>query len=752
LPDIKYAHSGTGLPGDGWHELGDHLRSVGELAAGFALAWNSASWGRVAGLWHDLGKAAVDWQEFLREAGIEAHVQGDEYPEPRRTGRKRGPDHSSAGAIHAGRALGSFSLPIQFAIAGHHAGLANKQDLATRLKNKQERYELAGVEANPEIAGHRPELNWPHSIGTASNKAEHRRRLETFIRMIFSALVDADFLDTERFYLSKVDAPARKDATRGAWPPFESYLPVLESFLQSLHGKSALSPINIQRQRALGWCIESAAGPQGAYSLTVPTGGGKTLSSLAFALHHAKRHGLQRVIVALPFTSILDQTATVFSEVFGVLGSRTFLEHHSAIDPKRDTAVNRLATENWDAPLILTTQVQFFESLFANRTSRCRKLHNIAGSIVILDEVQSLPASLLSPILHQLQELCRTYRMTLLLTTATQPALHSRELGSRFFHGLDPQPTEIVPSLEMEELFNSFRRVRVQWPTTSEPMSWATLAAALFDQAQVLAIVHRRADAFLLWSELKALEPESPPLHLSALMCPAHRRQVLARARGKLIEGRSCRLVSTQVIEAGVDIDFPVVYRAMAGLESLAQSAGRCNREGLRAIGEFRVFKPRTDPPVLLRLHRDIAEIMLQLDSNLDITLPATFRDYYDRLYSHTSLDVHGIQALREELRFEDTAAKFRMIDDATETVFIPYGAQGRKAVDALRYSGPSRDRFRALQPFGVAVYPNDLRKLEAAGAIELLHESAYVLVSDFHYDAEAGLRVEIEDLPLLIA
>lgn len=752
MPSIKYAHSGTGPPGDGWHELGDHLRSVGELAAGFAVAWSAASWGRVAGLWHDLGKAAVDWQEFLREAGSEAHVQGDEYPESRRTGRKRGPDHSSAGAIHAGRALGSFSLPIQFAIAGHHAGLVNKQDLASRLKNKQGRYDLASSEAAPEFADHRPALDWPQSIRTASNKADGQRRLEAFIRMIFSALVDADFLDTERFYLSKVDKPAEEDATRDAWPAFESYLPVLESFLHRLHGKSAPSRVNTQRQRALEWCVESATGPQGAYSLTLPTGGGKTLSSLAFALHHAQRHGLRRVIVALPFTSILDQTATVLSEVFGALGSRTFLEHHSAIDPKRDTALNRLATENWDAPLILTTQVQFFESLFANRTSRCRKLHNIAGSIVILDEVQSLPAPLLAPILHQLQELCRTYRVTLLLTTATQPALHSRELGPRVFHGLDPKPTEIVPSLEMEQLFHSLRRVRVHWPTTSEPMSWATLAEELFDQAQVLAIVHRRADAFLLWSELKTLEPEAAPLHLSALMCPAHRRQVLARARGDLAEGRSCRLVSTQVIEAGVDIDFPVVYRAMAGLESLAQSAGRCNREGLRAIGEFRVFKPPTEPPVLLRLHRDIAEIMLQLDSGLDITRPATFRDYYDRLYSHTSLDVHGVQALREELRFEDTAAKFRMIDDATETVFIPYGAQGRKAVGALRHAGPSRPRFRALQPFGVSVYPNDLRKLAAVGAIELLHDSAYVLVSDLHYDDAAGLRVEMEDVPLLLA
>lgn len=742
-----YAHSGPGAPGPQWHRLDDHLKAVGEGAGRFASSWGGAAWARAAGLWHDLGKAAPDWQEFLREAGREAHVQGEESPGDPPTGRRRGPDHSSAGAVHAQRVFGAAGLPIQFVIAGHHAGLADRPDLASRLKEKQERYEKARAAGSRDILGFVPELALPESISGAKDRDESRRLIDVFTRMVFSALVDADFLDTERFYASIGD----ESRDREAWPALDAYLPVLDSHLVDLESAAPASAVNEQRRRVLRWCRAAASGPRGAYTLTVPTGGGKTLSSLAFALAHARHHGLARVIVALPFISILDQTASVLAEVFEPLGRQVLVEHHSAIDPRRETASNRLASENWDAPLIVTTQVQLFESLFSNRPSRCRKLHNLADSVLILDEVQSLPVGLLAPILDQLQELRRTYGLTLLLTTATQPALHSRPLGAGPFRGLNPAPREIVPAGEMPSLFGSLRRVMVRWPSTKEVISWPSLAGDVAQRQQALAIVDKRADALALWTELKAVV-EEPPLHLSALMCPAHRKEVLGQVRAALREPRCCRLVSTQVVEAGVDVDFPVVYRAMAGLESLAQSAGRCNREGRLEFGDFHVFNSPTEPPGILKHHRDIAAVMLKHDPNLDLMTPETFRQYFDRLYSRRSLDSRGIQALRQELRFESTAAEFRMIDDATETVFVPYGAAGRRAIEALRHGGPSRGRFRALQPFGVAVYPRDLGKLVSATAVDLVHESVYVLTNELYYDSNTGLRVEVESLPPMIA
>jgi CRISPR-associated endonuclease/helicase Cas3 len=462
---------------------------------------------------------------------------------------------------------------------------------------------------------------------------------------------------------------------------------------------------------------------------------------LLFALSHASKWRLHRIVVALPFISILDQTARILREIFEPeLGPNVLVEHHHAIEPVRDTTMNRLASENWDAPLIVTTQVQLFESLFSRRYSRCRKLHNLANSILILDEVQTLPASLLSPIVDMLQDLQTHYGTSLLLTTATQPSLHTRPLGPWHFDGLDPRPVEIVPEPEIGELFAAYRRVQVRWPETNAPTSWAELATRLSRHRQVLAIVHRRQDAAELWTALRDLAGDDT-LHLSALMCPAHRRQVLSEIRTRLDSGEECRVVSTQVVEAGVDVDFPVVYRAMAGLEALAQSAGRCNREGRLPMGQFEVFHPSTEPPGILRLHRDLALLMLGEDPSLDLMAPATFRTYFDRLYSARSRDARGIQALREAFRFEETASRFRMIDSAAEPVFVPFERDGERAVAGLRYGGPSRDRFRALQPFGVAIYPQDLREIISSGAVELLHDSVYVLVDKALYDGRLGLR-----------
>src|SRR5439155_13650639 len=341
------------------------------------------------------------------------------------------------------------------------------------------RYDGALRNADPKILEAGDTLSLPAFVTDSRFDEEGRRRLETFTRMIFSVLVDADFLDTERFFASAQMLGPNPMEERAAWPRLEAYLPVLEEYLAALERNAPETTVNAYRRNVRQWCEDKASGPRRAYTLTVPTGGGKTLSSLLFALRHASEHGLRRVVIALPFISILDQTAAVFREIFEPgLGPHVLVEHHSAIEPVRDTTVNRLASENWDAPLIVTTQVQLFESLFSRRYSQCRKLHNLADSVLILDEVQTLPASLLSPIIDVLRELQTHYGTSLLLTTATQPSLHSRALGPWRFEGFDPRPVEVVPELQIELLFAACRRVHVRWPESSVRVNWADLAAA----------------------------------------------------------------------------------------------------------------------------------------------------------------------------------------------------------------------------------------------------------------------------------
>ncbi len=567
------------------------------------------------------------------------------------------------------------------------------------------------------------------------------------IRFAFSALVDADFLDTERF----MEENQARSGNRKDWPPLAEYLEPLEAHLKALSEvANAGASVNQARSNVLRWCLAAAAGNRGAYTLTVPTGGGKTLASLLFALRHAKHYGLDRIIVALPFLSILDQTASVFREIFEPhFGTRTLVEHQSTIRSERDTQRNRLATENWDAPLIVTTQVQLFESLFARRPSDCRKLHNLANSVIILDEVQSLPVGLLDPVLEGLQDLKENYGATLVLTTATQPALHSRRLGQKLFYGLTPKPAEIVPEASINSLFDSLRRVDVHWPANTAPTSWEDLAVQVCAIPHALVIVHRRADAAELWQFVSGGKPHA--LHLSALMCPAHRRAVLSNIRRRLATGEECHVVSTQLVEAGVDIDFPVVFRAMAGLESLAQSAGRCNREGKLARGSFFVYHAETEPVGSLKHHKQIAETMLASNPSLDLTSTETFREYFDRLYAERSTDVKRIQVCRQMLKFEDTASLFRMIDDVTTTVFIPYDGGAERNIAEIRAAGPSRERFRTLQPYGVGIYPDAIAKLQNRGAVELLHDSVWVLVSKADYDPNLGLRVDREGFDAFI-
>lgn len=713
---MAFAHSLKDQPQERWHRLEDHLRSTGERARRFADEWGAGEWGYLAGLWHDLGKYAEDFQRYIGAGDPDAHIE----TKPGRV------THSSAGAIHAMETFDSAGLPLAFVIAGHHTGLADLHDgLKPRLDAEKDRLEAArkgGAEAFLLPAATRPLL--PRHLGDGAND-QRRRGSEFWIRFLFSALVDADFLDTEAFYDSG------KSTARAIPVALADLKERLDGYLTELSGRAKPSPVNESRWRILKACRAASNGEPGAFSLTAPTGSGKTLAGMSFALEHAVRHHLRRVIVVLPFTSIIEQSAKTYRDAFG---AEAVIEHHSNLDPATENSHNRLASENWDAPIIVTTTVQFFESVFGNRTSACRKLHNIVKSVIILDEAQAIPVGLLMPILEGLRELTENYGSTLLISTATQPAFGARES----FPGL-PLVREIVPSPERE--FDALRRVEVEWPADLlEPTSWEALAADLSRHPCFLAIVHKRADA----RELAKLLPDGA-IHLSASMCAAHRLEVILRVKVDLKAERPVRVVSTQLVEAGVDVDFPVVYRALAGLDALAQSAGRCNREGSLDRGRFVIFVPPTEPPRgVLRSGRDITRELLARDgSSLDPLSPSPFDEYFRKLYFVRDLDRNQIQADRESFNFKTVAANFRMIEQGGMTpVVVPFG----RAPDRLARlrAMASRDALRGLQPFLVNVHERDLARLRDAGALELVGETVWALIQPFGhlYHPSFGLQV----------
>ncbi|WP_255424737.1 CRISPR-associated endonuclease Cas3'' [Corallococcus sp. CA053C] len=677
------------------HLLREHLECVGEKAARFAQRFNSAEWARLAGRWHDLGKYVPAFQNMIRrENGLEAHLE--EGPAGPR-------DHSTAGALHARRVLGvDLATPLAFVIAGHHAGLADAEALADRLtqESRQRLYaqvlerpvpeDLLRAEAPPSL----PDFLMGAPASLVLRKAL-RRRMEVWTRMLFSALCDADFMDTEAFF------DAGRAALRVEPPPIAVLRDRLQRYLEEMRerirGQGPLSEVNQVRAGVLEACVAKAVEPPGVFSLTVPTGGGKTLASMAFALEHAARHGLERVVVAIPFTSIIEQNAAVYTQA---LGEDAVLEHHSGGDPERETPRNRVAAENWDRPVVVTTTAQLFDSLFANRPGACRKLHRLAGSVIVLDEAQTLPPGLLTPLLDMLRTLVSDHGASLVICTATQPALGQRPGLTEGFE----QVREIIP--DPREAFRRLRRVRVRWPVSEEPLTHEQLAEELAEEPSVLAIVHRRDDARRVCEALDRRLGDTRTFHLSALMCPAHRSEVLQEIRARSDKGEPVRVVSTQLVEAGVDLDFPVVYRALGGLDALAQAAGRCNREGrLVGLGELRVFLSATEPPPgVPRTALGVTRALLGANPDLDLFDPTSFAPYFKRLYAAKTLDAKGIQEQREALRFRETAARFQFIeDDWSAPVVIPYGDAPVLVADLERH-GPSRDRLRRLQRYTVNV------------------------------------------------
>jgi CRISPR-associated endonuclease/helicase Cas3 len=713
--------------------LSDHLKGTAKLAKAYAGKFQSEKWGEAAGLAHDAGKGRFIWQNYLRKkSGFfdeEAHLEGKPGKMP----------HAIHGAVMVealfGKGLGRI---LAYCIAGHHAGLPDwssaegtgQSALQFQQSQVKDLKDVGAVIAD-NLSSAKPGIPpWKFN--------NEGLDLSLWIRMLYSCLVDADFLDTEA-YMEK-----NKSKSRGG---YSSILELRERFQQFSRGLDEIAEdthVNKIRREIRDKCIRMACEPQGVFSLSVPTGGGKTLSSLAFGLEHAQKHQLDRIIYVIPYTSIIEQNADVFR---AVLGEDQVIEHHSSLDEEDATVKSRLATENWDSPVIVTTSVQFFESLFAAKSSRCRKLHNIANSVIILDEAQLVPVEYLTPILETLQLLVEHYHVSLVISTATQPAFGERLVDGKPFKGLK-NVTEIMgDQTQVQKLYQALKRVQVKIPEDlHSPASWEEVAAELKQYDQVLCIVSDRKSC----RELHGLMPKGT-YHLSALMCGQHRSEIIECIKQKLKKEEPIRVISTQLVEAGVDFDFTVVYRAFAGLDSIAQAAGRCNREGkLPGLGTVIVFNsPRRVPIGVLRKAAETTYGIFAIlpDDPLEYSL---FGKYFEELYwKANSLDGKGIVPLLNPdplecgINFRTAATKFRMIDDSGQkTILVRYG-KNENLIEQLKVQGPERWLMRKLQRYTVNVYNRDFDRMLQRGSIEPVQPNIYALTSDIEYSKEIGLLVD---------
>jgi CRISPR-associated endonuclease/helicase Cas3 len=700
-----FAHSTHKPDKSDWQSLASHLTVVGELAAAKASIFGAEALATVSGRLHDLGKYTLEFQRRLEGAATRV-------------------DHSTWGARVANERYKNIGQLLAYGIAGHHAGLANGQGQSGERTALQDR-----------LAGELPTLDpaWQHEIELpvelllptrfkAHSKHRGQFQLAFLTRMLFSCLVDADFLDTEAFY-DLIDG--RQSKRQGEVPTLQALRDHLDVFLSTL---STQGEVNGIRQEILGHVRSEARHLPGLFSLAVPTGGGKTLASLAFALDHAIQNGLRRVICVIPFTSVVEQNAAVFRRALGELGDRAVLEHHSGFieqpappsDPDRYQSTQKLkmAMENWDAPIVVTTAVQFFESLFASRPSQCRKLHNIAGSVIILDEAQTLPLKVLRPCVAAIDELARNYRCSVVLCTATQPALEA----PTFAGGLE-NVRELAPM--RDDLFHRLRRVRVQNIGT---LSDEAVTDQMRGREQVLCIVNNRRHARAIYQSMQDLPGAR---HLTTLMCAKHRSVVLAEVRQMLKDGQPCRLVSTSLIEAGVDVDFPTVLRAEAGLDSIAQAAGRCNREGRHSpdASEVLVFMTANEdwapPPELKQFAQAAREALRQHPD--DPLSPTTIERYFRLLYwqrGEQELDAHNLLGILQSSRIdslplETLATKFRFIENVQFPVIIPFDDPASAALRDLEFVDSVGGIARRLQPYIVQLPRQGYDALKRVGAIQ---------------------------------
>jgi len=728
-----------------WQPLADHLRNVSEFAAKFAAPFGASDEARLAGLLHDLGKYRDQFQSYLRgQRTSSAQTQ-----------------HAIFGAAWAAHESHPQLFASKLAVAGHHAGLHDHSDLEGMFAKRG----LCIPECIPALIarfkgelGALPPSPTPPAWVIAATASGDPYPAEFYTRLIFSCIVDADRLDTAHWPAS---------------PPADKSLDC-DSLLAAVHAernrKAAAnpgSPLAALRDRIFDTAIIRATLSPGFFSLTVPTGGGKTLASMAFALAHARAHGIRRVIVVIPYLSIIEQNAAEYRRIFG---DNFVLENHSGVPPADDVSEEEksrleLISENWDCPVVVTTSVQFLESLFASSPSRCRKLHRIAKSVVIFDEVQTLPAHLLAPTFSVLRELAANYGTSFVFSSATQPAFRR---GSSIPNGfLSDELREIAP--EPDELFRKLRRVTYRFPVPGEVFDWPALAGRLAAALQVLCVVNLTRHAKELWEQLGRLLPaDNAPIHLSSAMCAEHRLALLADIRTSLRDGLPCRVVSTQLIEAGVDVDFPEVWRALGPLDSIVQVAGRCNREGRRASGTVHIFRPADHklPRGVYSAAADQAAITLASlgDESLAAKGLATgskiFSGYFQSLYDVVNTDYSRageatIQEDRQLLRFREVARKARVIEDSGTPVVVAGDNRGgvwaATLIDEIRNRqlAPgqprfSRDDLRRLQRFMVNVRTKKFQLLNDRKFIRPLLPNLDIHVLDTAcYHAALGLLLE---------
>lgn len=749
-PLIYYAHSaqdelGNLLPYEHWQTLQSHASNVGNLAAAFAQNFGADEIARYTGQLHDLGKYSLPFQKRLK-------------------GEAKSVDHATAGAKIAverwGNVIGKL---IAFCIAGHHTGLANGCGEGNNRSTLKQRLALQFGEDIPALDNlWQQEIKLPQNLSAPPLKADAHHPFFSyafFTRMLYSCLVDADYLDTEAFY-SNLENEASE---RGGYPDLNALQHNFNQFINAFRRRIAQASeqteaekrnaaLNRLRSEILDHAVEQAAQPQGLFTLTVPTGGGKTFTSMAFALEHAKQHGMRRVIYVIPFTSIIEQNAAEFRKVFGELGEQSVLEHHSTFDDGKlqNEATKdklRLASENWDAPIVVTTAVQFFESLFADRSSRCRKLHNIAGSVIILDEAQMLPLNLLLPIMQAIKELAQNYRCSIVMCTATQPAVQAE---NGFYRGFE-NVREIAP--KPTALFDKLRRTTVQHIGTQTD---ADLLAKLGEHPQMLVIVNNRRHARSLYDQAKHLDGT---FHLTTLMCAKHRSQKLDEIRGRLKNGEPCRVIATSLIEAGVDVDFPLVMRTEAGLDSVAQAAGRCNREGKRPSENSFVwiFAPEEQWKAPPELATQAAVMRLTANSFSDELLSTqAVATYFAELYqlkgseldNKKILKMHNDTGQNLDFPFQTIADKFRMIESHMQPLIIPFDVDAENLISSLHHADHIGGLLRKLQPYTVQIPEKALAALYKAGRIEPINEKNfgkqfYKLIGLDLYDEVAGLSWE---------
>lgn len=683
-----------------------HQDGVALLASKFADEFNMSEWAKVIGVLHDKGKEQKTFQQYIRKAsGLDSniHIEGEH-------------NHAYVGALIAKQLFPQESMLIDNIIMGHHRG----------LYDDGERRAILQKTIPEDISIPKLEIEFNHLPKCEKKDIHH------LIRMLFSCLVDADYLDTESFMQPK------QYHFRGNASSIDSLLVKLIQHLEKLKKSAPDTQVNKIRNEIQQYCINESQGAPDFYSMTVPTGGGKTLSSVLWALLHAKKNKLKRIIIAIPYTSIISQTAMVLRDIFG---NNNVLEHHSNVNlsetgEKENIQRLRLATENWDYPIIVTTNVQLLESLFSNKPSDCRKLHNIAKSVLILDEVQTLPVDFLQPIVDSFDTLKRIFGVSILFTTASQPILSGNIKSSvGRFNGL-LHIHEIIP--KESNLHERLRRVQLKFDDNKS--SYDDIAQRLSEHNRVLCIVNTRKDAKEIYTRLPK---DGHCFHLSRMMCPEHINETISEIKRllKQDEDSTIRVISTQLVEAGVDIDFPVVYRQEAGLDSILQSAGRCNREGRIKMAMTNIFM--LDAPLPRGFITQTNNARKNMQHDYDWFSQSAMTEYFKQLYSRIdNFDKSQIGSLlyRPDIQFESASHKFKLIDDVTTSIIVNW-KNSMDLVQQLKEEGISYVLMKKLSQHSVNIRKYDLEKLYSYGVINEIMEGVYMIEDKSFYSNEIGLH-----------